>query len=519
VQYYFDLARENALKNSALRAMNTLPIYLCANSHDPVLFILQNQVTKNIITDWQYSGTNQLLFLFHGTRLTDLLEVAKTRPSTTLYTFTHVFHGNEYLLSATEDELDKDGLKQLFIEYGQHKTNWRTYHLALRPFTYQENQRYEVTSVQPQSFQQITHLATLTEIKTNEVIAKDTRPEKQALNLLNKYVHRTKQLKLTAPTYHLFPDELRKEERYSFRSAIKIRLDGYSCTGKIIDFSYSGLKVQLDQIPILTKRSIVKVDFLELQKLSSKFRLVGVEYRAITSSPGNIFHLQVASQDGFNQVRDFFTLLVKNNPAHFTEIPLKAPKQPVTSRLHEVAESALEHALFFVTTGSGKPKLTYSSIPPTATALKALFEIECEENNLHNFIALSNNDLLERILCQPLRHATPEGVNFEQTIYIKKVAKNDGKFSINSYIDEDFSSEESKREFILAQKRAGQLQILHYQLSTITTPDLSIIEAEVAMISRHAVHLGKRIQEVLLGVGAIIEVIDRTDHVLNEDYQ
>jgi hypothetical protein len=191
----------------------------------------------------------------------------------------------------------------------------------------------------------------------------------------------------------------------------------------------------------------------------------------------------------------------------------------VTSRLHEVAESALEHALFFVTTGSGKPKLTYSSIPPTATALKALFEIECEENNLHNFIALSNNDLLERILCQPLRHATPEGVNFEQTIYIKKVAKNDGKFSISSYIDEDFSSEESKREFILAQKRAGQLQILHYQLSTITTPDLSIIEAEVAMISRHAVHLGKRIQEVLLGVGAIIEVIDRTDHVLNEDYQ
>ena len=519
VQYYYNLALENSLKNSALRAMATLPIYLNMNSPKPALFMLQNATNAQTVNDWRYNDANQLAFLLSGERLKGLLDYTQHKSSTTIYCFTFIKNDVEYLLSATEYELQQDKTKQLFIQYGKNKLNFRTYHFSLEPYRYHENQRYEITSLKPASFSDITHVATVTELTTNEIIEEDTREVKQSLNLLNKYVHRGKATGITTPVFNLFPDELRKEERYKHTSAIKFRVDGYFCTGHIIDFSFSGLKVQLDQVPTLTKRSIVRIDFVDLQKVSKKFRLVGIQYKAIASSPGRIYHLQIASKECFQSMHKFFSLLVKNNPEHFPIIPLKEPKQPVTDRLHEVAESSLDHALFFVTTGSGKPKLTYSSVPASAKSLKNLFEIDSDQNITHNHIALSNNDLLERILYSPFRNATTDGVKLELTIYVKKIKSAEGVWTISSYLDEDFSSDESKRQFILMQKETGQLQILHYRLCSISAPDLSIIESEISMISRHAVHLGKRIQEVLLGVGAIIEVIDRTDHILANSYE
>ena len=46
------------------------------------------------------------------------------------------------------------------------------------------------------------------------------------------------------------------------------------------------------------------------------------------------------------------------------------------------------------------------------------------------------------------------------------------KWSITSYLDEDFASDKAKRDFIIEQKKRGQLQILHYRLTTIKKPDL-----------------------------------------------
>jgi len=518
VQYYYNLALENSLKNCALRAMQTLPIYIDINNPKPALFMLKNGSNADTINDWRYNDANQLAYLFTGERFKKLLEYAQHNTSTTLYCFTYINKGVEYLLSATEYELKEDGTKHLFIQYGKGKVNYQVYNFSLLPYRYHENQRYEITSLKPESFEKVTHVAAVTKITTDEVIEVDPRTEKQNLNLLGKYIHKGKATGITTPTYNLFPDELRKEERYKHRSAIKLRADGYFCTGHIVDFSFSGLKVQLDQVPSLTKNSIVRIDFVDLQKISKKFRLIGIKYKSIASSPGKIYHLQVESALSFKAVHRFFSILVYNNPKHFPIIPLKAPKQPVTDRLHEIAEASLNNALFFVTTGNGKPKLTYSSVPASAESLKQLFGVDTDSNITHNHIALSNNNLLERLLYIPFRNATTDGVHHEQTIYVKKETTKEGYLIIKSYLDDDFSSEETKRQFILVQKELGQLQILHYRLTSIKTPDLNIIESEITMITRHAVHLGKRIEEVLLGIGAVIEIIDRTDQVLGNGY-
>lgn len=518
VHYYFQLAREKSLKTSTLMAISTLPIYLNANNNDPILFMLRNTQNKDILNDWRCDNSNQLPFLFSPLRLAKLLTLAKPILTTTVYSFTYISEGEEFFLSATEEELKQDNLKHLFIEYGKSNSNWRCYHLTLQDYTYTAKMSYELTDIRPKLFSDITHVATLTEIATKEIIEKDIRTDKSNYNLLNKFVHREKS-KIYTPVYDLFPDELRKEERYSYSSSIKLNSGNDLCMGTLIDFSASGLKVQLEPRETLARRSTTLVDFVDLKKISKQFTLVNVEYRVVSSSPNNVYHLQIASRESYIAMHQFFSQLVKKNPTHFKEIPLKAQKQPVTARLHEVAEAALTPAFFYVSIQNGRPRISFSSIIETSIALKQLFNFGCKSKYENNHIALSNNKLLEKLLIKPLKgsYSLEEPLEFERTIYVIKTQNDNKKWSIKSYLDEDFESKEDKRAFILKNKKQQQLQILHFRLSTIQAPSLAVISAELNIISCYAMHLGKRIEEEILDINAIIQITDRTQQVLGDE--
>ena len=517
VLYYFRLAREKSLKNSTLMAMNSLPIYLNASSHKPISFMLRNAVNKDILNDWRSGNTNQLPFLFSESRLEKLLSFANPKLMTTVYSFTYISEGKEFLLSATEEELQQDNLKHLFIEYGRSKPNWHCYHLTLQAYTYQSNKAYQLTDVRPTIFNDITHLATLTSISTKEIIEIDSRSIKGNPNLLNKYVHRETEAGFT-PVYDLFPEELRKEERYSYSSSITLHTNDAVLAGKVVDFSNSGLKIHLDTPKLLTRRSLIKIDFVELQKISSQFTLKNIEYRIISSSTNTTYHLQVASRGSYKTMYQFFSLLVEKNSKHFTEIPLKSHKQPATTRLHEIAESALSQAFFYVSTQNGSSKICFSSITKESKTLKRIFSFGCNNDNQNSHVALSKNKLLDKLLNRPLRstYIQQAPLNFERTIYVNTIQNENNKWLIESYLDEDFESQKSKRDFILKNKKLNQLHILHYRLVTIAAPSLSIISSELNIISCYAMHLSKRIEDEMLNINAIIEITDRTEQVLGK---
>lgn len=147
-------------------AMNGLRIYLNANSNKPILFMLRNAGNKDILNDWRCENTNQLPYLFSESRLEKLLSFANPNLMATVFSFTYISEVEEFLLSATAEELQQDNLKHLFIEYGRSKPNWHCYHLTLQAYTYQSNKAYQLTNVRPTIFNDITHLATLTSIST-----------------------------------------------------------------------------------------------------------------------------------------------------------------------------------------------------------------------------------------------------------------------------------------------------------------------------------------------------------------
>jgi hypothetical protein len=515
VQYYYQLAKISALKHAYLAQMNSLPIYLDSNSKSPFCFALENEANKQSIQDWQCNGKDQLALLFSTSRLAKLIAILKNKSSTTVYTFTHMVNGKEHFLCAIEEELHELGLKEQFIQSGFHNSSWRTYHLSLMPFKYKSANHYNVTESIPDVFNKITHLASLTPLREAFPFKVKPATGKAEINRLNQFIEQSKTSLHADSVFSLFSKELRKEERYEYTSKITAFDSNKQYTGHIADFSFSGLKIKLDQISHFSVSSIITVNLTELQTKSKAFCLTELKYKVVRTSAKSVLHLQVYDQATLDRTQAFFSVLVRNNAKHFTCHPLQAKKQPLQKQLIEIAEDSFTNIVFFVSKVAARPTVNFSAIDLPNHPLANLFALNSTKKNELNYNPIANNHLFERLVTSPLRERADEAVSKEALIYIKvdKDEKND--WHINSFLDEDFKSQKEKLMFIKESQLNATFYALHYRLTEIPQIDMSYIKAEVRAISRFALHLTKKLEEKMMAVEGIIEITDRTNDVIN----
>lgn len=518
VHYYYQLAKASALKHLYLSQMNILPIYLDKGISSPYLFSLKNEVNKEILNEWHCEGINQFPFLFNELRFTQLLAYAKKNEHTTLYCFTHIDNGKSYFISATEEELIEKRLKNVFINYGSTKINWRIYHLGIRSYQYQPQQNYNITEPVPEKLSQITHIATLQQLNLPQAFPEKGVIKNNNLNQINQFVHRNEQSS-NALIFTLFSNENRKEERYLYSSKLTMSNKEDQFNGEIVDFSFSGLKIKLEQITSLPLSSKVTINLSALQKISKKYPLTNLNYKIIRSGPDNTLHLQVCDLNTHKICNDFFLLLVENNPSHFKCQPLKYNKQPSNKRLVEVAEETLINCIFFIGSESGRPKIKYSSIDKKDHPLLTLFSMYSDNPAELNYKPLVTNQLYERLITQPFKNCEIGELDKEALIYIKTYKNSENRWLIQSLLDSDFKSTQEKREFIWQSKKKGVFYALHYRLTGVEHVDLNPIKSEIRAISRFATHLTKKLEEELWEINAIIEITDRTEEVVKAAQQ
>jgi len=508
VHYYYQLAKISALNRIYFSQMNTLPIYLDSRLSSPFLFALKNSANQKILNEWTCNGINQLPVLFDELRLAQLLADARGKTATTLYCFTHTANGKNYFLSASEDELLEKGLKNIFINYGSNKKSWRIYHLTLNSYQYQQSQSYDITEPVPPQFKQITHIATLQPLYTPSF---SIRPiiDKKDLNKINQFVHRD-QSESTLSIFTLFPDEQRKESRYLYKSKLSLHSEESNYTAELVDFSFSGLRIKLDQITSFAPSTVLTVSLLELQKISSKFSLSHLQYKVIRSGANNTLHLQVCDNKTLEICNHFFSLLVQSNPNYFTCLPLKIAKQPTLNHLLEIAQDAFVDCVFFLHKDAGRPKIRFAAIDKVNHPLQKLFSMNSDIKSELNYYPLINNHLYERLIAQPFKECETDRLFKEAFIYVKATKNKNNQWLINSFLDSDFQSEKEKIDFIIQANTQGKFYALHYRLSAITPVNLGSIQTEIRAISRFAIHLTKKLEEELCAINGIIEVTDRT---------
>jgi len=514
VHYYYELARIRALKNSYLAQMSNFPVCIDENAEQPFLFALESDVNKQLIKNFRCEGVDQLPLLFNKARIAALTAKITDNYSTTIYTFIHEAKGKQYFLSATEEELVEKGLKQLFIYYGRSKLNWYAYHLTLTPFQYQPACSADVTESAPDVFAQITHMATLQRLTSNYPFTIDSSLTGADVTQLNQFIHRVMEGSDDAAIYSLFSKELRKEERYQYKSDLTVADKRTLYTGHIVDFSVSGLKIKLDKISVFSITDIVTVNLTQLQKISNAHKISNLHYKIVRKSANNMLHLQVCDQETLNICRAFFYGLVKNNAKHFTCKPLQGRKQPLQKQLIEIAEESFTNLVLFVNKDTVHPSIDYSAIDLPDHPLRTLFSLHSDNPYQLNYYPIANNQVYERLVVAPLRDVIDKKLTKETIIYVKTLKKGQNNWQIDSFLEEDFSSQEAKVAFIKESQLSAKFYAFHFRLSILPTVDKDCIKSEIHAISRFAIHLTKKLEEELHSIRAMIEITDRTADIL-----
>lgn len=515
VQYYYQLAKISALKHAYLSSMNSLSIFLDINNASPYIFALENDANKQILDKWQCNQEDQLAYFFNELNFYKLIRELKNKKSSIVYSFIHEAKGKQYFLSATEDDLIEQGLKELFVHTGCNKTSWCVYHLTLSTYHYQPNNSYDITESIPDIFNQITHMVTLQKLTQTPIFNRKKSLKNTDSSPLNQFVHRTEKQNKTGSVFSLFSSELRKEERYQYNTALSISDGKKQYTGQMIDFSCSGLKIKLTQITSFSVSSILTVNLNELQKISKAYSLTELQYKIVRVGANNILHLQVCEQETLDICQKFFSILVRNNAKHFKCQPLLEKRQPLQKQLIELAEESFNNAVFFVSKISTRPTISFSAIDIPEHPLHKLFSLNSENKDELNYLPIANNHIYERLVIAPFKEHKSASVIKEALIYIGVFKVGSKHFKISSFLEEDFNNEQEKMTFIADTHLNATFYALQFRLSVLPEMDLSCIKPEVRAISRFAMHLTKKLEEELHAVEGIIELTDITSDIIH----
>lgn len=515
VQYYYKLAKISALKHTYLANMNCLPIFLDISAPTPLIFALENSVNKKLLDEWHCNNSDQLPYFFNELKFCRLVKALKQKQSTMIYSFIHEAKGKQYFLSATEDELIEQGLKELFIDAGGKKPSWRVYRLTLSDYHYQSLNSYDITESIPEIFNQITHMATLQKLSQAPLFELKKPLQNVDTSPLNQFVHRSETEQNTSSIFSLFSSELRKEERYQYNTGVTISDEKKHYTGQMVDFSCSGLKVKLNQISSFPISSSLTVNLTELQKISKSYQLSKLKYKVVRTGANNLLHLQVCDQETLDICNKFFSILVRNNAKHFKCQPLLEKRQPLQKQLIEIAEESFINVVFFVSKVANRPMISFSAIDLPKHPLQKLFSLNSSNKNELNYLPIANNHIYERLVMEPFKINSNNLLKKEALIYIGVFKVSAKRWKISSFLDEDFNTEQEKIAFIENTHLNATFYALHYRLIQLPEMDLNCIKPEVRAISRFAMHLTKKLEEELHAVEGMIEITDITAETLN----
>ena len=515
VLYYYQLAKNKLLTNYYLADTNKMPVCLDLQSDSPFLFALENNKNKDVIDYWQENTVNKLIPFFINLSVLKQLDKSTRSIETIVYSFTHINNGIKHHFSATEEELIEKELKELFIHYGHNKKSWRIHALSITPYNYRCNKiTPEITKEKYTLLNKITHIGTFEDISKIPHFFDKKHYEEKEFNKLNQFLlhNETEQ---DQNIFQIFPFEQRKEDRYLYKSNILIQFNGNQYSAQILNFSLSGLMVKLDASAKIPRRAELQLTFIDLQKISKKSQLSELNYTVINHNQHNILNLQVTDNKTKKITKNFFSLLIQYNSAHFKKLPTRNSEFSFSDELKKIVEESYSGCTLFVAKESHQPNVKYASINDRHTALKTLFGLLSKDDKAINITPITNNGLYKRLISAPLQARNKNTTLKETIIYIKTQKNREDEWKIQSYLDEDFKNEEERNDFLKYSAENSNIYIFHYRLTSLDLPDFKIIQHEMDAISRFALHLTKKLKEELLTMNGLIEITDCT-HIFNK---
>ncbi|MGP9802163.1 PilZ domain-containing protein [Rheinheimera sp. NSM] len=510
-----------------LPRISSLPVFIAVKDGQPVpLCTLTTDYNKAV---WHYflDEQHQAVFagLCHARRLKSLLQKPGPEQSTILYCFTHAVKGRLFFYSATSEELAaSEQLRETFLGFGAGKPSWRVFHfsvlrtsasLAEMPATLPESSNSKkappLSTLVKHFIQDVRYIVNLTDITSTEATFwyQSYPVEQQHLKLLAQFGHKKPATQSNCEAVPVQYVNLRSESRYLYKTAVSIRdATSTELNGHSRDFSSKGLQVET-AIPVrFNKGDILQLSLPDMQKISNKYELNSLRYEVMAVSKSRtIMNLRAAETEEPHTGRLFFSQLIQNNRAKLTPAE-ESPKYPgLSTALRNMYLNAHNSfAVYLHRKGIRYDIDTVAKGSNTHSLHKLLSLHSDDEAQMDLALILQNNAAslnFAQQLKQMKRFDSPK--QYELFLLVNNEA---GALHISCKYDYEFSSEQSKQQFVLDARQSGVLFCYRLLLSRTGRPDTDYIAPELSYISAYAIHKARQLEEELWSVAGVIDAID-----------
>lgn len=528
-----------------LPKLSSLPVYIAVRDGAPLpLCALTTDFNK---ASWHHFLDEQHQAVFNSIlsvrRLKAILQQPQQDKSTILYSFTHAVKGKLYFYSATSEELlEDDTLRQLFLGFGASKASWRVFQLNIQrvtpamaempstlPDTESSPKSQGLSSLIKQFIQDIRYVATLTDISSaTSTDWYQTYPiDQQQLKRLAQFGHKKVLQQPPCEAVAIQYVNLRSESRYLYKTSVLVTDNEQQTplSGHSRDFSSKGLQLETTLPVRFQKGDILLLDLPDMQKISNKYPLTALTYEVMAVSKSRTI-MNLRAQEGTepHTGRLFFQQLIQNNRAKLTPAE-ESPRYPgLSAALRNMYLSVQNHFTLYLHRKGIRYEVntvTQGNNPASLHLLLSLFSKDITKQDLS--LILQNNAAslhFAQHLKQMKRLEAPK--SYEMYLVIKQ--KN-SVTELSCMFDYEFRDEQHKRQFVLNALQHHIVFSYRLQLCRTGRPDVDFIAAELSYISTYAIHKAKLLEEELWSVAGMIDAVDISTEVAwrfgadNELYQ
>ncbi len=521
----------------SLPKLTELPIFFDSSKQGVVpRYALTTNNNQAIFQYWQDEQSNSnLQFLINEDRLARLLIKHKQGKPLLVYSFIHQNQGKDFFYTIDEDQLpDEDDFFPAFLTFASQKNSFMVTQLtyfdvsqssAYSPFslsnTIELSKQYKNLPPSKAVLDSIDSLAfaiVACDLTSTSVVAQyqSFSENKIDISKLKKFGHKRLKENPTVEELGVTYKDQRMESRFIYNTPVTLECEKVQWQGELMDFSISGLKVELDVSAVLSTGEIVYVTFPSLQRITSAHDLNKLPYEVVKiNKKKNVLNLRVLVKDHQHVGRSFFKVLINKNKDKLIAdgYTLLVPGLAEALRTH-YAQSMQIPSLIVQTSGSRYKVEALVSNDNGSEFLQQLHKLS-DRNNYHNFYPIMTKLHKDNFLETGMKKLIVDEAPITQVLYIAINKKIDSvEKAVKVKFDQELNTPELREYFIKKALENGYFFCLQLNISRTNEPDIDYLNTELSYVSAYAIHRGKQIEQDIWSVVATIQYIDITHETL-----
>ena len=529
--------KARSFEQFVLPKINELPVFIEDHQGDLLpKYALTCNNNQSIYQYWQDEKKDSTLnFLVNTDRINKLKKLADNDQSLLVYSFIHKSQGKSFFYTADEEQLNDDhAFCEAFLGFAATKESFTITDLSLIK-TDPDKAHSSLTVSHFLSKQEQYINNPLTEdvklllnnlpyiIVASDIGTEGLKNDYQRLTFENKYTRKLKTFghkRLVNPPVvneiGINYKNQRAEPRFRYMTELHVEVEDVKWAGKTVDFSASGLQVELSKAAILIKGDIVSLSFPLLQKVTTSFNLRKLLYEVIKiNKKKTIINLRVFVEKHQHIGRAFFKSLIEKNIDKLTPDEYSLMIPGLSKGLRNIYSGSLTVPAIVVQISGSRYKMDavvgsaeYGDFLPYMRNLS-------DNKKYYNLYPLLKNPEVFNLITSTLKKMQACDSPITEVLYISIRSKHKSiEKSVVTKLESEFDSFNLKKEFINHALQRGVFFCIQIKLSRSDVPDMDYLNPELSYISSYAMHRGKQIEQDIWSVAGIIQIFDITHEAL-----